>query len=235
MLEFLLVCLFAGALTTVVGMGGGVVIVLTMSALWDPLSALTVSGPALLVGNLHRLSLYRRHVDWPIAGRYALGAVPAAVVGGLVATSLPPAILQGAMIGLAGFAVARVALGWTWKPPAGALVPGGAVVGFVSATSGGAGLLAGPMLLATGLTGRRYVATAAVGAASTHLARLTGYGAGGLVDGRVVVLELAGAVCIAAGNLAGDRLRGVVPSAAVPRLEVGAVVGCLALSLAGLA
>ena len=166
--------------------------------------------------------------------RLVLGAAPGALIGGLVAVALPETLLRGAMVVLALFATAKVALGWRFTPPAGALVPGGAAIGFVTATSGGGGLISGPLLLASGLSGRPYVATGAVAAATVHVFRLTGYGAAGSLEWGVLAMGLVGAVCIATGNLLGERLRGFIPEHVVPRLEVGVVLACLGLALAGL-
>ena len=234
MLILILLGLFAGALTTLAGMGGGLVLLLGLSLVYEPITALAITGPALLIGNLHRVGLYWRDIDRGLVGRYALGAAPGALLGGLVAVSVPATALQVGMVLLAGLAAAKVLLGWRFTPPRGALVPGGAAVGFVSATSGGGGLIAGPMLLASGLTGRPYVGTAAVGAAAVHVFRLTGYGAGGLLGAEVLGLGLVGAVCITAGNLAGERARAWLPEGWGPRLEVGVVALCLGLALAGL-
>ena len=234
MLVLVVLSLLAGAITTVAGMGGGLVLLLGLSFVLDPLVALMTTGPALLVGNLHRIALYREHVQRPLALRLVLGAAPGALIGGLVAVALPETLLRGAMVVLALFATAKVALGWRFTPPAGALVPGGAAIGFVTATSGGGGLISGPLLLASGLSGRPYVATGAVAAATVHVFRLTGYGAAGSLEWGVLAMGLVGAVCIATGNLLGERLRGFIPEHVVPRLEVGVVLACLGLALAGL-
>src|SRR5688572_1452872 len=52
----------AGFLTTVAGMGGGLLLVTALAVVWGPHVALPVTSLALLVGNLHRLALYRRHL-----------------------------------------------------------------------------------------------------------------------------------------------------------------------------
>lgn len=227
--------LFAGLLTTVAGMGGGLVLLLGLSTFMDPLTALMITGPGLLIGNLHRLWLYREHVQWPIARRFAAGAIPGALIGGMVAVAVPGIVLRLAMIALATLAVARVLLGWKWKPPISAMVPGGLATGFTTATSGGGGLIAGPLLLSSGLSGKTCVGTGAVGAAAVHLARLAGYGAGGALEPEPLLLGLVAAACIAAGNLLGDKARDLIPPVAVPRLEVGVVMGCLGMALLGLA
>ncbi len=226
--------LVAGAITTVAGMGGGLVLTLALASIHDPVVALAAAGIGLLVGNVHRVWMYRRRVVRPTAIPYVLGAVPGALLGGLVATAAPEDLVRGAMLVIAGLAAAKTALGVRWKAPPGAMLPGGVAVGFVSATSGGGGLLAGPLLLATGLSGRAYVATGAVGAVSVHVARLTGYGAGGALDGSVLVLGAVLAACIPLGNLIGDRTRRLIPEAWVPRLEIGVVVAGLALAVVGM-
>jgi uncharacterized protein YqfA (UPF0365 family) len=54
------------------------------------------------------------------------------------------------------------------------------------------------------------------------------------VDEAVLSMAAVAAVCIALGNLAGDRLRRIVPERLVPRLEVGVVVAGVGLALVGL-
>lgn len=234
MLEVLVLGAIAGVITTVTGMGGGLVLTLGLSLVHGPLVALAITGPGLLVGNLHRGWLYRSHVVRSTAARFVLGAVPGALIGGLVATGLPPGLLQGALVLLASVASGKVLLGWRWRPPAMAIAPVAAVAGFVTATSGGGGLIAGPTLLSTGLSGRDYVGTGAVGAVGVHLARITGYSAGGVFDGGILLLGLVAAASILGGNLVGERLRRVIPPRIVPRLEIGVVLGALGLALFGL-
>ena len=234
MLVLVLLSLLAGVITTVAGMGGGLVLLLGLSFFIDPLVALATTGPALLLGNLHRIALYREHVRRPLAWRLMLGAAPGALIGGLVAVAVPENVLRSVMVVFALLATAKVVLGWRFVPPPNALVPGGAAIGFVTATSGGGGLISGPLLLASGLSGRPYVATGAVAAATVHVFRLAGYGVAGMLDGSILAMGGVGALCIAGGNLLGEQVRRRLPESVVPRLEVGIVLTCLGLALAGL-
>ncbi len=179
--------------------------------------------------------MYRAAIGAPVAWRFALGAVPGALIGGWIAVGLPEVVLRALLVGVALFAGIKVLVGLRWTPPPATLIPGGALAGFVTATSGGGGMVAAPLLLATGLSGRRYVATGAAGAAAVHVSRMAAYGAGGIVDSSILVWGLVAAVSIALGNLAGDRIRDAVPVAVVPRLEVGMVACALTLSLLGIA
>jgi uncharacterized protein len=229
----------AGALTTFTGLGGGILLLLTLSLALGPQAALAVTAPALLCGNLHRLWLYRDRVDRSIAAAFVIGALPGAFAGGLVAVALPRLVLQGFLVTTTLIAVANAA-GWiAWRPSRRAaarlLVPAGAGIGAVSATGAGAGLLAVPILLTLGLSGPAYIATSAAGAAAMHIGRLAAYGLGGLLDGPRLFASLILTVGILGGNLLGDRLRERIPSRLAGRVEHGTLVLCVAISLAGLA
>lgn len=234
MIEVVLLGLLAGAITTVAGMGGGLVLTLGLALVHGPLIALAITGPGLLVGNLHRSWLYRTHVHRSTALRFVFGAAPMALLGGLVATAVPPALLQAGLLTLASLAAAKVLLGWRWTAPAGVVAPLGAAAGFVTATSGGGGLIAGPTLLATGLSGRDYVATGAVGAVGVHVGRMAGYGAGGVFEPWILALGLSAAIAIPLGNLLGEQLRRRIPVRFIPKLEIGVVLVALGLALTGL-
>src|SRR5262245_39059853 len=145
--------LVAGTLTTIAGLGGGQLLVLALAAFIGPRDALIVSAPALLLGNLHRILLYRDHLDLRLGRRFAAGAVPGAIAGGMLAVALPSWFLQTLLIGSTAFAIAR-AVGWiNLRPPTAALPVAGAGIGAFCATSSGAGLLLAPLLLSTGLSG----------------------------------------------------------------------------------
>ncbi len=231
MLVALALALFAGALTTVAGMGGGQVLLLGLAAWWDPATALTATGPALLVGNGHRLWLFREGLG-DVRG-FVVAAFTGAIVGGLIATMVPEWTLRAMMIGMAGLAGAR-AFGLKLRVPAGAFIPGGFIAGIVSANGGGAGLIIGPMLLAHGTSGSRYIATMAAGGVSIHLGRTLAYGASGWVDAQTMWVGGALAVGIATGNALGARARTHIPRGWSGRLELGAVGACLALVLLNL-
>ena len=69
--------LMAGLVTTLAGMGGGMLLTLALAAWWgDPLRAIVVATPALLVGNAHRLLLFRQHVQWRLALPFVGAAHP---------------------------------------------------------------------------------------------------------------------------------------------------------------
>jgi hypothetical protein len=227
--------LAAGILTTVSGLGGGQMLVLVLSVIWDPRRALVTSAPALLLGNLHRLVIYRKHIDRPIALAFVAGALPGALAGGLLAVTLPLWLMHVFLISATLIAVAKAFGLWSFKPPAAAITPVGLGIGAVCATSSGAGLLTSPVLLSAGLTGRAYVATSACAAAAMHIGRLSGYGAGGLVGVRDLAHSAVLACAILAGNHLGERVEKKIGERTHLWLDHGTLVACVALAVLGAA
>jgi uncharacterized membrane protein YfcA len=225
----------AGVLTTVAGLGGGMLLVLAMSAIWDPATALAVTAPALLVGNAHRLWLDRASLDRKVAGAFAAGALPGALAGGLLAVTIPDVALRALFVGATAFAIGRE-LGWVkLSPRPGALVPLAAAGGAVTATSGGGALIVSPLLLSTGLRGVAFVATSSAVAIAMHIGRIAAYGIGGWIDGASLVTSGILATAILAGNHLGHRLRGALDDRTTTRVTYGTLVAAVALAVVGIA
>lgn len=223
----------AGALSTLAGFGGGMVLLLALSLLGSPQRALAVTAPALLVANLHRLWLLRTSVARWFAAPFALGALPGSVAGGLLVAALPASAVRALMIVMTAAAFARV-LGWiSWKPRAAQIGPAGFGIGLLAASSGGAGLLMAPMLMTAGLTGASYVATSAAGAVAMHVGRVLGYGSSGLLDARTLRDAAVLTAALLAGNTLGMRARRRVSARASTRVELAALSMALLLAVAG--
>lgn len=236
--------LFAGLITTVAGLGGGMVMTLALSAIVGPQRALATAAPALLLGNAHRVGMYRKHLDRGV-WRFVVGALPGALVGGALAVSLPELVLQVLLVGVAALAVAReVRRRWPSKRekpapranelPGWVVLPGSFGAGVVTATSGGGGLLLGPLLLMTGHRLERFVAAASTIALSMHVARIAAYGAGGLVTRETLAHSLALALTVLAGNLLGRHARRWLSDARANTLTYAVLLLCVGLSVAGL-
>jgi uncharacterized membrane protein YfcA len=225
--------LLAGALTTVAGVGGGVLLTLALSVAADPHTALAVVAPALLLGNLHRLWMLRASVERPTALAVGAPALVGAIVGGAVTAALPPTAIRVLMLAIAGLAVLRE-LGWLGGTvPRAWLVPAGVLVGFVTATSGGGGLLLAPLLLATGLKGVAFVGTGAAVAASIHVGRIGAYGAAGLIGAELVPTLVGLSIAILAGNLLGTVVRRRISERTADRITWTTLATGIALALFG--
>ena len=227
--------LLAGITTTVVGMGGGLLLLLALGLMAGPLAALAWTAPALLLGNLHRVWMYRNRVDWRITRALVRGALPGSVLGAVFAVGAPPLLLQAAMLAMTGLMVCQRG-GWLkWRPGPGVITPASFANGAVCATTGGAGALTAPLLLAAGLSGEAWIATQSAGAVAMHAGRLAGYGMGGLVSLHGLAVSAGLAVALVLGNTMGGHIRRRIAAARKTQLELVAVLVCVALALFGVA
>lgn len=226
--------LVAGMLTTIAGMGGGMLLVAVLVALRGPHVALAVTTPALFASNGHRAWLFRRVLDWRVAGLFALGAVPSAALVGYFVPALPGWVLAAILVFATLLTLARSA-GWIdLRPKRAVIASAGAGIGALAATAGGAGALTAPLFLSAGLTGTAYVGTVALAAVALHAGRLLGYGSGGLLHADLVPAMLVLLAGLLVGNLAGKRLRTRIDATLEKRVEVGALVVCTALAIVGI-
>ncbi|MBX3249056.1 MAG: TSUP family transporter [Myxococcales bacterium] len=236
----------AGALTTLAGLGGGLLLTLALALWWDPQRALAVAAPALLLGNLHRLALYRRHLMFRPILPFIGGAVPGALVGGFVAVALPELALRLLLVFAVGLAVARelvmrrpelsARLPWLAHTPGPrAIVPATFAAGVLTATGGGGALILSSLLLAAGFKHERFVVGASMVAVSMHVARISAYGVGGLVDVAVLRDATLVAAAILLGNLLGRRARTHLDDAQSVRITYGVMTACAMLSVLGVA
>ncbi|MAQ13380.1 MAG: hypothetical protein CMN30_01070 [Sandaracinus sp.] len=210
MLLLTLFGLVAGSVSTLAGLGGGLVLTLALATLWEPTRALATAAPALLLGNVHRVTLFRAHLDRRLAAPFVIGAVPGALLGGFAAVRLPEGTLRVVILGVALLAVVHELWGrrHRWPaPPTWAIGAGSFVGGILAATGGGGGLVLGPLLLAAGARGERFMVTASLTAICMHVARLVAYGASDVVSSRTLADALVVAAAIVAGNALGRRLR----------------------------
>jgi len=233
--ELVALGVMAGVLTTLAGQGGGLFLLLGCSLLVGPHAALAITAPALLIGNLHRAVLFRKFIDRRVAALMIAGALPGAFVGGLLAGAVPAWALHVFLVVLTLLAIAR-ALRWlSFDVPRWALGPSGFVIGGMTGTAGGAGVLFAPVLLSAGLRGAAFVATTSIIAVATHVGRVVAYASNGFFTRDLALSTFIVAVAITVGNALGERTRKRLSQVATTRLEYGVLVVCVGVSLLGFA
>jgi uncharacterized membrane protein YfcA len=228
----------AGALTSLAGQGGGLFLLVACSALYGPHAALTMTAPALVIGNLHRAWMYRRSIDRPIAVRMTIGGLPGALAGGLLAGALPESVFGFVLVAVTVLAIAKAVGVLRFSVPRAALAPAGFGIGAMTGTAGGAGVLLAPVLLSSGLTGAAYVGTSSLVAVVTHLGRMAAYGTVGFFSGPEAGSTVGSAATLAlaifGGNAVVERMRSRISRhpKLVTGIEYVTLVACVALSVA---
>lgn len=224
----------AGLLTTAAGLGGGLLLLICLSLVMDPLWALAATTPALLVGNLHRSWMYRARVRWPLVRAFALGAIPGAALGGLVAVSVPKIVIAALMLTVTVASLARAIGKVDLAAPPSAITPAGFVIGGLTGSAGGAAVLTAPLFLSAGLVGEAFSGTIAASGVAMHLGRIAGYGAGGLLTRELWLWAALLALAVTVGNTLGRRLRHLSERLPSGLIEHVVLVICTALALTGL-
>lgn len=222
------------AVSGVLGMAGGVILLSIMLLRLDPVVAIPVHGVVQMASNGFRVWFQRKHVAWRAVWPMLLPLIPAVAIGVLVVSSIPA--------GAARIAVAVFTLLATWAPGRLALLTrphqnarfgmvwGGALIGFLTPILGATGLLLAPFIMALELGAQATVGTLAACQLFQHAAKVACFGIGGFDLGRYLVPCLL--LCAAAflGSLVGARVLDRVPQH-VFKPMVRWVVTALALTL----
>jgi hypothetical protein len=235
-LLLLVAALAASTLAAVAGFGGAAILLPVLVLVVGPRDAIPVLTIAQLVGNGSRVVLNRDAVSWRIVGWFALGGVPAALIGGFLFASAPLDALTR-LIG--AFLLASVA--WRHLRPAPSGVLGertftliGAVFAFASALVGSVGPIMAPFFLAAGLVKSAYIGTEAAATVVMHLAKLVAYGTAALLTAATVAVGLVMAPAMIAGSWIGKRIVDRLPEQIfVAVIEVVLVVTGVAFLVLG--
>jgi len=203
--------LATSALSAVVGMAGGIVLLSVMLLFLDPLVAIPLHGAIQLVSNGSRTLIQRKHVRWSFIGSYCVLLLPMSVVGLQIAQALSPQVAR-ASIGV-------FVLVATWMP--GLLMLGshpersdphrrflvlGGVVGTVQMTVGATGPLIAPFFLNLGLSRQSIVGTKAASQGLGHLTKIAVFGFAGFAFGEYALpLALLSSMVIA-GTWLGSQI-----------------------------
>jgi uncharacterized membrane protein YfcA len=205
------IALATSALTAVLGLGGGIVLLAVMLLWLPPLVAIPLHAAIQIFSNASRTVIQREHVAWPLLARYAIPLLPAGIVGLVCASALPASALEAA-IGvfvlvatwwpralLLGFDPARISAGkrfWLM----------GALIGFLNPAVGATGPLQGPFFLDLGLSRQGVVGTFAACQTLGHAAKLLLFGAAGFAFLPHLAPLAALAAVVVVGTWLGSRL-----------------------------
>ncbi len=215
-----LTALVASTLAAVAGFGGAAVLLPILVWAFGVREAIPLLTLAQLIGNGARVWFNRGQLVLPVVGWFALGAVPLAMLGGVVFATAPAPFLRR-LLGLfllLTVALRHVRLGQrVWLGLRG-FVGVGAVFGFLSAVLGSVGPLMAPFFLSYGLVKGAYIGTEALATVLMHVVKLGVYGGYALLGAGSVGTGLAIGAVMILGSYLGKRLLDHVPERVFPLL-----------------
>ena len=203
----------------IIGMGGGILLLATMLSFLSHAETIPAHGAVQLVSNGTRLLVFLRHVDVKTVMRFAAGALPGSIVGGLLLMWLRKGqidstepyfkIAIGLYVLITTFRpiTKRTASGESPPPRISTFTLLGGLAGMLGLTIGAIGPMIAPAFLHAGFVKERMIATKAVCQMMIHLLKVPIFLASGLVDyaklGQLIVVM---SLMVIPGTLIGKKL-----------------------------
>lgn len=225
-LVVVITALAASFLAAIAGFGGSVImlpVLVWTVGITDAIPVLTI---AQIIGNLSRVIFNRHELKWLVIWRFALGAVPTAIIGGIIFSTAPASALVR-VLGI--FLILMVIYRHThWgknvKMGLRGFIPLGGVSGILSAIFGTVGPVAAPFFLAYGLVKGAYISTEAMTAVVMHVTKLGVYGGYALIGIRTLLIGLGIGAIMILGTFLGKRILNKVPEKIFPYIIEGTLL-----------
>ena len=221
-----LVAVLAAMLGAVAGFGGAALMLPVLTWAFGVRDAIPILTVAQLIGNASRAWFNRRELAWPVVGWFALGAIPMALLGGIVFASAPAPVLRRL---LGGFLLATVlfrhtAAGREARPSLREFALIGAVFSFLSALLGSVGPIMAPFFLAYGLVKGAYIGTEALSTVMMRVPTLVAYGGASILRLETVAGGAAIGLVMILGSYLGKQALDRVPERVFPLLVEAVLV-----------
>ncbi|MGP1614515.1 MAG: sulfite exporter TauE/SafE family protein, partial [Pollutimonas bauzanensis] len=194
--------LIAGAISGVIGTGSSIILLPVLAITFGPKQAVPIMAIAAILGNISRVLVWFREIDWRAVLAYSAAGVPAAALGARTLISLPNAVID---LILGGFFLlmipARRALARReYTLTLGQLALIGLFVGFLTGLVISTGPLSVPAFLAYGLTGGAFIATEAASAFMLYVSKAATFQSLGALPGTVILNGAIVGLSLAAGT-----------------------------------
>ncbi len=215
-----LAALATSIISGIIGMGGGLLLLATMLSFLPHAETIPAHGAVQLVSNGTRLLVFLRHVDVKTIVRFAAGALPGSIIGGLLLVWLRKDNLETTepyfkiAIGLYVLITTFRPIGKRPASDASSAAPRistftllGGLAGVLGLTIGAIGPLIAPAFLHAGFVKERMIATKAVCQMTIHILKVPIFLASGLVDyaklGQLIVVM---SLMVIPGTLIGKKI-----------------------------
>jgi uncharacterized membrane protein YfcA len=206
----IIISFFTSALTAAFGIGGGVAMLGALAGTVPPSVVIAVHGVVQLGSNIGRAILQRAHANWPVIGRFLIGAIVGVAAGAALFVSLP----EKALLALLGVFILLMV--WVPKPKIPGLSKAGLVIGGAASSVltmfvGATGPFVQALLLPLELDRKGLIATHAVMMAMQHLLKVVAFGFIGVA--LVAWLPMIAAMIISGfiGTVMGTKLLEALP------------------------
>jgi len=197
----------AGVISGIVGTGASIMLLPSLAYTFGPKAAIPIMAIAAIMGNISRVYLWRKEINFKAFFTYSLPGIPAAVLGANTLWIMPAA-LSNVFIGLFFFllvplrfwARARAFTLNLWQ-----LALAGALVGYLTGVVFSTGPLTIPIFAAYGLAKGALLSTEAAASFAIYLAKASTFGALGALPAPLLISGLLVGVTLVTGMYIGKR------------------------------
>jgi len=219
----LIVGLIAGTLGGIVGFGSSIMLMPVLVLTFGPREAVPIMAIASFMGNLSRVLVWWREIDWRACAVYAAAAAPAAALGARTLLVLPPRIVEVALgvFFLAMIPLRRMLAARGLRVRLVHLAVIGAFVGFLTGIVASTGPITVPVFLAYGLTKGAFIATEAAGSLAVYGAKVAVFRTYGALPLAIVAKGLVTGATLMIGAYVAKRFVTAMPPEQFTRLMDG--------------
>jgi len=201
----LAVGLAAGTISGIIGTGASIMLVPVLVLAFGPKQAVPIMAIAALLGNVAKMAVWWREIDWRACLVYSLTGIPTAALGARTLLALPPRAVD---LALGIFFLAMIPAGrWLharrlrlalWH-----LALAGAVIGFLTGVVVSTGPLSVPAFTSYGLVKGGFIATEAASSLAVYVSKVVTFrGLGALPLDSIVKGVITGSALMAGAFVA---------------------------------
>lgn len=202
------VAFVTAAINSFIGVGGGFLPAVFLAPVIGMKSLLPMLSVMLLISNFSRSWINRADFHKRAFLHIAIPATPMVFLGSYFYSVLEPRMISlflGVVI-LSSIPIRRWAKSREIKTSPLVLSSVGGLFGFLCGSAVGPGMLLIPFMLGFGLTPVNFVATLAVIASFTNVARVASFSSLGLIDMDLLMIGLLGGLATIPGNILGRKI-----------------------------
>jgi len=203
------VAAFATALFhSVAGFAGALLLSVCLAPLIGVKEVVPVVALAMIISNTNRTLLFRRQINWRAYTAVMMTAFPGIVFGAVVYLYLSVkaiAMVLGCFL-LISIPLRRILNKRNFNVGLRGLSAAGIGYGLISGTVFGGGMILGPFFLGAGIVGEGLVGLVAALGLTLNVTKTLVFGAGELLDTRLISLGLVVGICTIPGGLLGKLI-----------------------------
>lgn len=196
----------AALISGAAGFGGSLLLLPVVTACVGSEVAVPVLTIAQLIGNLSRMAMGFKQIDWKSAGWFSLTSLPLAALGAFGFSLLPKDIVTrciGAALVL--LVLVKLLIKKDLPKNKGTLLVGGAVTGGLSGLCGSGGPIGAAVFLSLGLSPVAYIASEAATATAMHILKTAIYSQLTNMTVKTLLVGIAMGAAMLAGTFAANR------------------------------